>query len=77
MISGAQIKAARGLVGLSQEELAAKAEVSVMTVKRFETSEQAAGNVASLTKMKRALEEAGIVFIDAGPDGGAGVRLAK
>ncbi len=77
MIFGAQIKAARVLAGWSQEDLASKAGVGIMTVKRFEASKNEFGTVASLSKMKKALEEAGIVFIDAGPDGGPGVRLAK
>jgi transcriptional regulator with XRE-family HTH domain len=64
-------------VGWSQAELAAAAGVSDMTVKRFESErETATGTVSSLQRIKTALEEAGIIFIDADDRHGPGVRLA-
>jgi hypothetical protein len=62
---------------MSQEALGIEASVSVMTVKRFEASKEIAGTLNSLRKIEEALKQAGIIFIDAGPDGGPGVRLAK
>jgi transcriptional regulator with XRE-family HTH domain len=62
---------------MSQEDLAQKAAVSAMTIKRFEANDNIAGTVASLTKIQKALEQEGIIFIEGGPDGGPGVRLSK
>ena len=71
-----QLRAARGLLGWSQSDLANRAGLSLPTVKRLEAgfgprvSEQARG------KLQRALESAGIQFIDEN-GGGPGVRLRK
>jgi ribosome-binding protein aMBF1 (putative translation factor) len=67
--------AARALVGWSREDLAAKAEVSAETVKRFEFR-GSDPNLSTLNKVKRALEAAGVRFIEADPQGGSGVRFA-
>jgi transcriptional regulator with XRE-family HTH domain len=77
VIFGVQIRAARALVGWSQDDLAVRAGIAKMTVNRFETSDESGGTIATLTKMKNALEAAGVIFIDPGPDGGPGVRLSK
>jgi hypothetical protein len=51
--------------------------VGEMTVERFETEKgQVSGTVASLQRIRTALEKAGVEFIDATQDKGAGVRLA-
>ena len=76
MISAAQVRAARALVGMTQEDLAAAAGLSGQTIKRMEalgTERSSAGNVVAL---QRALEAAGVQFIPEN-GGGAGVRLAK
>lgn len=58
--------------------MAASAGVSDMTVKRFETEKgEISGTVASLQRIRTALEDAGVEFIDATQDKGPGVRLAK
>jgi transcriptional regulator with XRE-family HTH domain len=73
-----QIRAARALLGWSQAQLATTAGVGEMTIKRFETEKgQASGTIASLQRIRTALEHAGIEFIDATQDKGPGVRLAK
>jgi transcriptional regulator with XRE-family HTH domain len=73
-----QIRAARALLGWSQAQLATTAGVGEMTIKRFETEKgQASGTIASLQRIRAALEEAGVEFIDATQDKGPGVRLAK
>lgn len=75
MINAAQIRAARGLIGWSQDELAEQAGVSVSIVESLE-SEADSGHAAveRLERVERALEAGGAVFIDA--DGlGPGVRL--
>ena len=76
-VSIRQVKAARALLGWSQEELARAAEVSIPTIKRLEASEgQLGGRSETSDKIREALQKAGVVFIDEN-GGGAGVRLRK
>jgi transcriptional regulator with XRE-family HTH domain len=76
LITIEQIRAARGLLGWTQSELASRAGVSVPTVKRFEANIGAPVSELSRSKMRQALELAGIKFI-AENGGGPGVRLRK
>jgi transcriptional regulator with XRE-family HTH domain len=74
--TGRQIAAARELLGIDQKELAEKAGVSTPTLRRFELSHGIPGGILNnLLAVQRALEDAGVVFVPAGKDGGAGVRL--
>lgn len=79
MITAAQIRAARALLGLDQRDLAAAAALSLPTIQRMEASEgQVRGNVDSLVKVVEALERLGVELIGEGAvssDGGRGVRL--
>lgn len=79
MISAAQIRAARALLGIEQKKLAEMAGLSVPTVRRMEASEALVrGNVDSVMKMITALEQAGVELIGEGASsqgGGRGVRL--
>ena len=62
-----QIRAARALLRLEQAELAERAKVSIVTIRRLETkqgSERVAP--ATLARVRAVLEEAGAEFI---PDG--------
>lgn len=70
----AQIRAARGLLGISQSELAATAGVSLITVKRAEAGE--ATREGTGAAIRQALERKGVEFIEEN-GGGAGVRLRK
>ncbi len=71
----AQLSAARGLVGLSQSQLAEISGVALSTIRRMESSEvRLRGNAESIWKVQQALEDAGVVFIDEN-GGGPGVRL--
>ena len=73
----AQIRAARALVRWSAEDLARASAVSVATIRRAElTDKQTLMNPANDLAIRRALEAAGVEFID-GNGGGAGVRLKK
>jgi hypothetical protein len=73
----AQIRAARALVRWSAEDLARESAVSVATIRRAElTGEETLMNVANDLAIRRALEAAGIEFIDEN-GGGPGVRLRK
>jgi DNA-binding XRE family transcriptional regulator len=76
-VSIRQIKAARALLAWSQDDMAAAAGVSIPTVKRLEAEDGPLGgrsNTAS--KIRLALDEAGIEFIDEN-GGGPGVRLRR
>ena len=76
MIFPVQISAARVLLGVSQLELARLASVSIGTIKRIEAERgQLAGTMRTMSKIQRALETAGIVFIEQDGAQGPGVRL--
>jgi transcriptional regulator with XRE-family HTH domain len=76
VLHGEQIRAARSLLGWSQAELATKAGVALMTVRRLEAKNgPVSGNISSLTGVQTALENAGIHFIDPDEWGSFGVRL--
>jgi len=79
MITAAQLRAARVLLGIDQRRLAELSGLSAPTIQRMEASEtMVRGNVDSLVKLITALEDAGIELIDDGASsnaGGRGVRL--
>ena len=81
MITAAQLRAARALLGLDQRELAEAAGLSLPTIQRMEASEGTIrGNVDSLVKLIAALDAAGVELIGEGavsPAGGRGLRLKK
>ena len=78
MIEPAQIRAARGLLDMSQVELARHAKIGVATVRRIEGStDELRVMVDTLQRIQKALEAAGIVFIEQDEKYGAGVRLKK
>jgi transcriptional regulator with XRE-family HTH domain len=76
-LTSAQLRAARSLIRWSAEDLARETVLSVATIRRAEladseTSMTAANDLA----VRRALEVAGVEFIDEN-GGGPGVRLRK
>jgi transcriptional regulator with XRE-family HTH domain len=79
MITAAQLRASRALLGIDQRRLAELSGLSVPTIQRMEASEGVIrGNVDSLMKLVGALDAAGIDLIATGvvsPQGGRGVRL--
>jgi len=77
MISGAQIRAARALLGIGQKELSELAEVGINTVKRAEQSVDLSGSIRTLWNIQAALERAGIEFIPEDDLKGSGVRLKE
>ena len=81
MITAAQMRAARALLGLDQKDLAERSGLSVPTIQRMEASDGVVrSNVDSLMKLIHALEAAGIELIaDNAPStgGGRGVRLKQ
>lgn len=79
MMTAAQLRAARALLGIDQRELAQRCGLSLPTIQRMEASEGVIrGNVDSLVKLVDALAGAGIELIGEGAisgGGGRGVRL--
>ena len=79
MITGAQMRAARALLGIDQRALAQRAGLSLPTIQRMEGSDGLVrGNVDSLMKLVDALAANGIELIGDGAassGGGRGVRL--
>jgi predicted transcriptional regulator len=75
MITPAQCRAARGLIGWSQQDLANNACVGTVAVHQLESGTSRPRR-ATLDVVKRAFEAAGVEFIDEN-GGGAGVRLRK
>ena len=81
MITAAQLRAARALLGIDQRQLAELSGLSVPTIQRMEASDGVIrGNVDSLMKLVAALDAAGIELIVEGDNatssgGGRGVRL--
>jgi transcriptional regulator with XRE-family HTH domain len=73
MITAAQSRAARGLLGWSQQALADRARVGVMTVHQLE-KDGARPRRSTMDVVRRAFEAAGVEFIDEN-GGGPGVRL--
>ena len=78
MITGRQIREARVLLGLSRNQLVARARsVTAATIMRAESvDDEAPITIAQAAAIQRTLEAAGVEFIqDNG--GAAGVRLRK
>lgn len=79
MITAAQLRAARALLGIDQQTLADRAGVSLPTIQRMEASQgNVRGVVDTLTKVVDALNRAGVELIadNARSDGrGRGARM--
>jgi transcriptional regulator with XRE-family HTH domain len=79
MITAAQLRAARALLGIDQRRLADLCGLSLPTIQRMEASgDVIRGNVDSLMKLIDALETSGVELINDGgvsQGGGRGVRL--
>jgi DNA-binding transcriptional regulator YiaG len=74
-LMGAQIRAARGLLGLSQTALSELAGVGIATVKRLELATEVTASGRTLIRIQSALERAGVEFLSADDAHGPSVRL--
>ncbi len=79
MIRVAQLRAARALLGWNQTRVANATGLALSTIKRMESSEDPLRSSAeNVWKVQQALEDAGVIFIDADNEGdGPGVRLRR
>jgi transcriptional regulator with XRE-family HTH domain len=79
MITAAQMRAARALLGIDQRQLAELSGVSLPTIQRMEASDgNVRGVVDTLTKVVEAFDRAGIELIGdnrVSREGGRGVRF--
>lgn len=75
MITSRQVRAARALLGWTQEMLADKALVALTALKRLESENDLAVREDTRHQAVKALEAAGIVFLDS--DRGQGVLLVS
>jgi transcriptional regulator with XRE-family HTH domain len=79
MLTPAQLRAARALLGIDQRTLAELADVSLPTIQRMEASDgYVRGVVDTLVKVVAALEREGVELISENSistGGGRGVRL--
>lgn len=78
MLTPAQLRAARALLGWSQEDLAARCAGSATsaTIKRFETG-KSDPKQSTLIAWRKALSKAGVEFLDGDEKSGPGVRLRE
>jgi len=74
-ISAGQLRAARGLIGLSQTELAEISKVGRATIADFEAGKRDPYS-RTLEQLQSALEAAGVIFVEENGEG-PGVRLRK
>jgi transcriptional regulator with XRE-family HTH domain len=81
MITAAQLRAARALLGIDQRKLAELSGLSLPTIQRMEASDGVIrGNVDSLMKLAAALDGGGVELIAdnaTSAAGGRGVRLKR
>jgi ribosome-binding protein aMBF1 (putative translation factor) len=76
-LTSAQMRAARALIRWSAEDLARETALSVTTIRRAElTEEETSMTAANDLAVRRALEAAGVEFIDDN-GGGEGVRFKQ
>lgn len=76
MITARQIRAARALLGWSQQDLADKAIVSLNAITRLERGE-VDPRMSTVTAVQKAIAKAGVELITADDRKGEGVRMAK
>jgi transcriptional regulator with XRE-family HTH domain len=78
MILPLQIRAARVLLGLSQAQLASRSGIGLATLKRIESAgTELTGTAQTMSRIQKAIEAAGVTFIDQEGEQGPGVRLRK
>jgi transcriptional regulator with XRE-family HTH domain len=75
VINSDQCRMARAALRMTQNELAERAGITAMTIKRFEGGADPRASIAN--RIERALVSAGVVLIEEDENAGPGVRLTK
>jgi hypothetical protein len=74
-LTGRQLRAGRGLIGWTAQDLANASQVGVATIRRAEANDGPVRLIAAnVSALIRALEEQGVVLIEEN-GGGAGARM--
>jgi hypothetical protein len=77
-LRSSQIRAARALLRWTADDLARESALGLNTIKRAELAEDETSlTIANDLAVRRALEAAGVMFIDENGGAGPGVRLRK
>ena len=74
MLTPRQLRAARVLVNWTRKDLSAKAGGSAVAIEHFERG-LTSPKLVTAGRWRRALEKAGVIFIDEDDEAGPGVRL--
>lgn len=76
MITARQIRAARTLLGWTQQKLADNAVVSLNAIARLEAG-KVDSRMSTVSAVQKALEQGGVLFLSANHEVGEGVRLRR
>lgn len=76
-VSDAHLRAARALLGITGEEIAAITKLTLATVRRAEQGGTERMTFANAERLIHALEGLGVLFLEPGKEGGPGVRLGQ
>lgn len=76
MITSAQLRGARAMLGLTVETLASESKLAVSTIEALET-DSGSGDIKALAAVRSVLESRGVLFLAGGSDGtgGPGIRF--
>jgi transcriptional regulator with XRE-family HTH domain len=77
LVTPAQLRAGRALLGLSQAELAQRADLPVEAITRAETDGETDASETVVAALQTALERQGVIFLAADGGEGPGVRLRR
>lgn len=75
LVTPAQLRAGRALLGLSQAELAGHTCLSIPTIQHAEADGGPDASEAAMAAIRVALKDQGVIFLDADGGQGPGVRL--
>jgi transcriptional regulator with XRE-family HTH domain len=78
LLTASQIRAARALLEWTQPQLAEASGLSMMSIRRMEgPSGPGRRSAENVEAVRKALDDAGVIFLSADEVGGTGVRLKK
>jgi transcriptional regulator with XRE-family HTH domain len=69
LVTPAQLRAGRALLGLSQAELAGHTCLSIPTIQRAEADGERVVSEPAVAAIRVALEDQGVIFLEAGDEG--------